>query len=48
MRSVEVRADTETVTVTVHGVVGLTLLRLVDDRDLDVVVAATASPRRPS
>ncbi len=48
MRSVEVSADAESVTVTVRGVVGLTLLRLVDDKELDIAVAATATPRRPS
>ncbi|MET0420359.1 MAG: pilus assembly protein TadG-related protein [Acidimicrobiia bacterium] len=48
MRSVEISADVRSVTVTVRGVVGLTLLRLVADRELEVAVAATASPRRPS
>jgi Flp pilus assembly protein TadG len=48
MRSAEISADSQTVTVKVRGEVGLTLLRLVDDRELDIAVAATATPRRPS
>ena len=47
LRSVSVRADTEAVTVVVHGRVGYTLLGvLVPHDELDVEVTATATPRR--
>ena len=47
LRSVSVRADTEAVTVVVHGRVGYTLLGvLVPHDEFDVEVTATATPRR--
>ena len=45
---VDTGAATEIVTVIAHGRVGLTLLNLLHTADLDVVVTATASPRRSS
>jgi Flp pilus assembly protein TadG len=46
LRSVAVHADTEAVTVVVHGDVGFTLLGvLAPGGDFDVRVAATATPR---
>ena len=39
-------ATDETITVVVHGRVGLTLLNLLHTTDLDVDVTATATPRR--
>ena len=47
LRSVSVHADTEAVTVVVHGNVGFTLLGVLAPRgDFDVLVTATATPRR--
>jgi Flp pilus assembly protein TadG len=46
LRTVDVRADAGSVTVTVHGRVPFSLLRLLGDGDLAVDVAATAVPRR--
>ncbi len=47
LRSVSVRADTEAVTVVVHGRVGYTLLGVLAPHDeFDVEVTATATPRR--
>jgi Flp pilus assembly protein TadG len=48
MRGAEIAVTSDTVTVTVRGAVGVTLLRLVDDRDLNVKVVASATPRRSS
>jgi Flp pilus assembly protein TadG len=48
LRSFDVRADTETVTVVVHGSVGFTLLGLLSPGDFAVDVTATAAPRRSS
>jgi Flp pilus assembly protein TadG len=48
LRGVEVRATTEVVTVVARGRVGLTLLNLLHTADVDVVVTATATPRRSS
>ena len=48
LRGIDVRATTEIVTVIAHGRVGLTLLNLLHTADLDVVVTATATPRRSS
>jgi Flp pilus assembly protein TadG len=47
LRSVDVHADPEAVTVVVHGEVGFTLLGVVaPDGDFEVRVTATATPRR--
>lgn len=47
LRSVTIHADTEAVTVVVHGTVGFTLLGVLAPRgELDVQVTATAIPRR--
>lgn len=48
LRGVEVRATPEVVTVVARGSVGLTLLNLLHTADLDVLVTATATPRRSS
>jgi len=48
LQDVEVRATTEVVTVVARGRVGLTLLNLLHTADVDVVVTATATPRRSS
>ena len=48
LQSVDVRADTEAVTVVVHGDVGFTLLGLLSPGDFDIDVTATATPRRSS
>ncbi len=48
LRDVEVHATTEAVTVVARGRVGLTLLNLLHTADVDVVVTATATPRRSS
>ena len=46
LRTVDVRADDEAVTVVVHGEVGFTLLGLLHRGAFEVEVAATATPRR--
>jgi Flp pilus assembly protein TadG len=48
LRSAEVRATDESVTVVVRGNVSFTLLGLFGDGDFDVEVVATAIPRRSS
>lgn len=48
LRGIDVHATTEIVTVIARGRVGLTLLNLLHTADLDVVVTATATPRRSS
>jgi Flp pilus assembly protein TadG len=48
LRDVEVHATTEVVTVVARGRVGLTLLNLLHTADVDIVVTATATPRRSS
>ena len=46
LRHADIHATDETITVVVHGRVGLTLLNLLHTTDLDVDVTATATPRR--
>ena len=46
LRTVSVHADGEAVTVVVHGVVGFTLLGLLQPGAFDVKVTATAMPRQ--
>jgi hypothetical protein len=47
LRTVEVRADRDAVTVVLRGEIGFTLLGVLDPRgDLPVEVTATATPRR--
>jgi hypothetical protein len=48
LRSVDVHADAEAVTVVVHGDVDFTLLSLLQPGDFPVQVTATATPRRSS
>ena len=48
LRDVEVHATADAVTVVARGQVGLTLLNLLHTADIDVVVTATATPRRSS
>jgi hypothetical protein len=48
LRSADVRATTDGVTVVVHGHVGSTLLALVHRGGFDVAFTATAVPRRSS
>ena len=46
LREVDVRVSTDTVTVVARGRVELSLLNLLHTADVDVVVTATATPRR--
>jgi Flp pilus assembly protein TadG len=46
LRTADVRASDQSVTVVVHGRVGFTLLGLIGHGDFEVEVAATAIPRR--
>jgi Flp pilus assembly protein TadG len=48
LRSFDVRADPEAVTVVVHGDVGFTLLGLLSRGGFAIEVTATATPRRSS
>jgi hypothetical protein len=48
LRSVDVFATRDTVTVVLHGHVDLSLLQLLHTADLEVQVTATATPRRSS
>jgi Flp pilus assembly protein TadG len=48
LRGVEIRVASDSVTVTARGRVELSLLNLLDTADVEVVVTATATPRRSS